>query len=175
VSAHRRSSHLAATCALGLLHVLVLVHGCSRPPAEEPERAAADSARAEDPTVALRGVLLPPFQTREPAVRAVRVLEILARPGSNDPGFVVMARGHAADDVADGDPVPTGGDRIGLFEVDLDLGSVLRVVDVFAAPDSLPELRLSADRESLFVSARPTPSDSVVARWSWPYPLSAPR
>jgi hypothetical protein len=170
----RASQTRRAAGALAL--ALALAGGCA--PAQTPEeraRAAADSAHSEDPTVALRGVLLPAFQAREPKVRAVRVLEILSRPGSNDPGFVVMARGHAADDVASGDPPPDAADRIGLFEVDLDLGSVLRTLAVFEAPPALPELRLSADRESLFVSARPSPEDSVAARFSWPYPMKSNR
>ena len=155
---------------------LALAASCTPSPTpEERARAAADSARADDPTIAMRGVLLPPFQAREPAVRAVRVLEILSRPGSNDPGFMVLARGHASDEVPLGDPPVSAGDRIGVFEVDHELGSVLRTVAVFEAPLALPELRLSADRESLFVSARPGPTDSVAARWSWPYPMTSRR
>jgi hypothetical protein len=156
--------------------VLALAAGCTpQPTPEERARAAADSARSEDPTVAMRGMLLPAFQAREPAVRAVRVLEILSRPGSNDPGFMVLVRGHAADEVPMGDPPVSASDRIGVFEVDHELGSVLRTVAVFEAPATLPELRLSADRESLFVSARPSPTDSIAARWSWAYPMTSRR
>lgn len=162
----------------GILCAVALALAASCAPSQTPEeraRAAADSARSEDPTVAMRGMLLPAFQAREPGVRAVRVLEILSRPGSNDPGFMVLARGHASDEVAGGDPPAAPGDRIGIFEVDLDLGSVLRTVAVFEAPATLPELRLSADRESLFVSGRPSPTDSIAARWSWPYPMTSRR